>query len=87
MGSIKQDIKDTFLGVSESAQEVWNDFYLFFAQAWPLLSLLVLILVGVWWYADPPPPRQVLMATGTTGGSYEILGKNTLSFLRKKESP
>ncbi len=84
MGSIKQDIKDTFLGVSESAQEVWNDFYLFFAQAWPLLSLLVLILVGVWWYADPPPPRQVLMATGTTGGSYEILGKKYAEFFEKK---
>ncbi|MBU3582320.1 TRAP transporter substrate-binding protein [Polynucleobacter sp. AP-Capit-er-40B-B4] len=84
MGSFKQDIKDTYLGLSESLQEKWGDFTQFLQETWPLLILLLVILMGVWWYADPPPPRHVLMATGSPGGSYEDLGKKYADFFAKK---
>ncbi len=84
MGSFKQDIKDTYLGVSESAQEKWDDFIQFLQEAWPLLILLLAILMGIWWYADPPPPRHVLMATGSAGSSYEDLGKKYVQFFKEK---
>lgn len=84
MGSFKQDIKDTYLGLSESLQEKWGDFTQFLQETWPLLILLLTILMGVWWYADPPPPRHVLMATGSAGGSYEELGKRYAEYFAKK---
>lgn len=75
MGSIKQDIKETYLGLYETAQEKWSDLTQFLLEAWPLLLLLLTLLLGVWWYADPPPPRHVVMATGQPGGSYDTLEK------------
>ena len=84
MGSFKQDIKDTYLGFSEAAQEKWDDFNQFLQETWPLLVLLLFILIGVWLYADPPPPRHVLLATGSPGGSYESLGKKYAEFFKEK---
>lgn len=84
MGSIKQDIKETYLGIYETAQEKWGDFTQFLTEAWPILLFLLIGLMGVWWYADPPPPRHVLMATGQPGGSYDILGKKYAAFFEKK---
>ena len=84
MGSIKQDIKETYLGIYETAQEKWGDFTQFLMEAWPILLFLLIGLMGVWWYADPPPPRHVLMATGQPGGSYDILGKKYAAFFEKK---
>ncbi|MFZ4062442.1 MAG: TAXI family TRAP transporter solute-binding subunit [Polynucleobacter sp.] len=84
MGSIKQDIQETALGLLDGVRDGWNDFCQFIREAWPLLALLFLGLAGIWWYADPPPPRHVLMATGSTGGSYEILGKKYAAFFEKK---
>jgi len=84
MGSINQDIKDTFLGLLETAEEKWSDFTQFLVETWPILIVLFLLLVGVWWYADPPPPRHVMLATGSAGGSYEELGKKYAEFFKKK---
>lgn len=84
MGSIKQDINETFLGLFETAQEKWGDFTQFLKEAWPLLTILLLVLMGIWWYADPPPPRHVVMATGQPGGSYNALGKKYATFFKKK---
>ena len=84
MGSFKQDITETYLGLSESAREKWDDFTQFLQEAWPLLILLLAILMGIWWYADPPPPRHVLMATGSSGSSYEALGKKYVEFFKEK---
>ena len=84
MGSFKQDIKETYLGVYETAQEKWGDFTQFLREAWPLLLILFLTLVGVWLYADPPPPRHVVIATGQPGGSYDALGKKYAAFFEKK---
>lgn len=84
MGSFKQDLKETYLGLSESAQEKWGDFVQFLQEAWPLLTLLLVILVGIWLYADPPPPRHVTMATGSPGGSYEVLGEKYAEFFKRK---
>ena len=84
MGSFKQDLRETFLGISESAQQSWNDFTQFLQETWPLLILLLIILMGIWWYADPPPPRHVLMGTGSAGSSYEDLGKKYVEFFKGK---
>jgi hypothetical protein len=84
MGSIKQDIKETYLGLYETVQEKWNDFSQFLKEAWPILAVLLAALLGVWWYADPPPPRHVVMATGQPGGSYDVLGKKYAAFFDKK---
>jgi TRAP-type uncharacterized transport system substrate-binding protein len=84
MGSIKQDIKETYLGLYETIQEKWGDFTQFLMEAWPLLVILLVGLMGVWWYADPPPPRHVLMATGQPGGSYYALGEKYAAFFKKK---
>ena len=84
MGSFKQDLQDTFLGIAETAQDKWADFTQFLREAWPILVLLVIVLMGIWWYADPPPPRHVLMATGSAGSSYEDLGKKYVEFFKKK---
>ncbi|MBU3628703.1 TAXI family TRAP transporter solute-binding subunit [Polynucleobacter sp. AP-Reno-20A-A9] len=84
MGSFKQDLQETYLGLTESAREKWDDFTQFLQEAWPLLILLLTILMGIWWYADPPPPRHVLMATGSSGSSYEALGKKYVEFFKEK---
>jgi TRAP-type uncharacterized transport system substrate-binding protein len=84
MGSFKEDLQETCLGISESAQQGWSDFTQFLQEVWPLLILLLLILMGLWWYADPPPPRHVIMATGSPGSSYETLGKKYVAFFKKK---
>ena len=84
MGSFKQDLQETYLGISESAKQSWNDFTQFLQEVWPLLILLLIILMGIWWYADPPPPRHVLMATGSSGSSYEDLGKKYVKFFKEK---
>jgi len=84
MGSFKEDLKETFLGLSEAAQDRWADFTQFLREAWPLLALLLTILMGIWWYADPPPPRHVLMATGSVGSSDEALGKKYVEFFKEK---
>jgi TRAP-type uncharacterized transport system substrate-binding protein len=84
MGSVKQDIKETFLGIYETAQDKLSDFTQFLKEAWPLLLFLLIVLLGIWWYADPPPPRHVLMATGQPGGSYDVLGKKYAAFFAKK---
>ncbi|MBU3637315.1 TAXI family TRAP transporter solute-binding subunit [Polynucleobacter sp. es-MAR-4] len=84
MGSIKQDINETYLGICETAQEKWGDFTQFLKEAWPILVTLLLILLAIWLYADPPPPRHVVMATGQPGGSYDALGKKYAAFFEKK---
>jgi hypothetical protein len=84
MGSFKQNVQETFLGLSESAQEWWTDFTQFLQETWPILFLLLAILMGIWWYVDPPPPRHVMMATGTKGGSNEMLGEQYAEFFAKK---
>ncbi|MBU3603546.1 TAXI family TRAP transporter solute-binding subunit [Polynucleobacter sp. AP-Kaivos-20-H2] len=84
MGSFKQDLQETYLGLTESAQQGWSDFIQFLHETWPLLILLLTILMGIWWYADPPPPRHVLMANGSPGSSYEDLGKKYVEFFKAK---
>ena len=84
MGSFKQDVKETFLGLSESLQESWSNFIQFLQETWPILMFLLCVLMGIWWYADPPPPRHVQLATGSAGGSYELLGKKYADYFAKK---
>jgi TRAP-type uncharacterized transport system substrate-binding protein len=84
MSSVKEDIKDTALGVYEAVLEKWTSFIEFIRQAWPLLLLLFAGLMLVWWLADPPPPKRILMATGTEGGSYQMLAKKYVDYFAKK---
>jgi TRAP-type uncharacterized transport system substrate-binding protein len=84
MGSVKEDVKDTWLGLCESVQDKWANFVQFLRETWPLLLLLFAGLMLVWWLADPPPPKRILMATGTEGGSYQMLAKKYVDYFAKK---
>ena len=84
MGSVKEDVKDTWLGFCEAVQDRWGNFVQFLRETWPLLLLLFAGLMLVWWLADPPPPKRILMATGTEGGSYQMLAKKYVDYFAKK---
>jgi TRAP-type uncharacterized transport system substrate-binding protein len=84
MASFKENIKETFLGLSESIQEGWTDFTQFLQETWPVLIFLIVLVFGIGIYADPPPPSHVMMATGTAGSSNEMLGKEYAEFFAKK---
>jgi TRAP-type uncharacterized transport system substrate-binding protein len=84
MSSVKEDVKDTWLGLCEAAQDKWANFVQFLRETWPLLLLLFAGLMLVWWLADPPPPKRILMATGTDGGSYQMLAKKYVDYFAKK---
>lgn len=84
MGSIKNDITESCLGLYETALEKWRDFVQFLSETWLVLLILFMALIGIWLYVDPPPPRKVLLATGEPGGSYEKLGKEYAAFFEKK---
>ncbi|MFZ4118600.1 MAG: TAXI family TRAP transporter solute-binding subunit [Polynucleobacter sp.] len=84
MSSVKEDVKDTWLGLCEAVQDKWVNFVQFLRETWPLLLLLFAGLMLVWWLADPPPPKRILMATGTEGGSYQMLAKKYVDYFAKK---
>ena len=84
MASFKENIKETFLGLSESIQEGWSDFIQFLQETWPILIFLIVLVLGIGIYADPPPPNHVMMATGTAGSSNEMLGKEYAKYFAKK---
>ncbi|WP_108468751.1 TAXI family TRAP transporter solute-binding subunit [Polynucleobacter difficilis] len=84
MGSVKEDVKDTWLGFCEAVQDKWGNFVQFLRETWPLLLLLFVGLMLVWWLADPPPPKRIVMATGTEGGSYQMLAKKYVDYFAKK---
>jgi len=84
MGSVKEDVKDTWLGLCEAVQDKWGNFVQFLRETWPLLLLLFAGLMLVWWLADPPPPKRILMATGAEGGSYQMLAKKYVDYFAKK---
>ena len=84
MSSVKEDVKDTWLGFCEAAQDRWGNFVQFLRETWPLLLLLFAGLMLVWWLADPPPPKRIVMATGTEGGSYQMLAKKYVDYFAKK---
>ena len=83
MGSFKEDAKDAGLGFIEAAQDYWGDFVQFLQEAWLVLLFLFASLVITWLFIDPPPPRHVVLATGSTGGEYEALGKKYAAFFAK----
>ncbi len=84
MSSVKEDVKDTWLGFCEAVQDKWGNFVQFLRETWPLLLLLFVGLMLVWWLADPPPPKRIVMATGTEGGSYQMLAKKYVDYFAKK---
>ncbi len=84
MESFKKNVKDTGLGLLEALQEYWKDFVLFMREAWFLIFLLLTGLAITWWFIDPPPPRHVILATGSVGGEYQVLGEKYAEFFAKK---
>jgi len=84
MSSVKEDVQDTWLGLCETVQDRWVSFVQFLRETWPLLLLLFAGLMLVWWLADPPPPKRIMMATGSDGGSYQMLAKKYVDYFAKK---
>ena len=53
--------------------------------AWGSVIVLTLVLIGVsrlW--LEPPPPSRIVMATGQPGGTYDTLGREYASQLRRQ---
>ena len=83
MGSAKENIKETWIGLYEFVQEKWIDFIRFLREVWVVILLLLVGLGLAWWFLDPPPPKQVFMATGSPGSLYEQMGAKYVDFFSK----
>ncbi len=84
MGSFKEDVKDTVVALLETAHDQYRDTISFLKETWPLLVALAFILIVLLAYWNPPPPRQIMMASGIAGGSYEQLAAKYVEFFAKK---
>ncbi|MFQ3578086.1 MAG: TAXI family TRAP transporter solute-binding subunit, partial [Verrucomicrobiia bacterium] len=53
---------------------------------WLLLSGLVIgVFLFTWQFVDPPPPKEIVIATGESGGRYKALGQQLQSALRERD--
>ncbi len=75
MDNYKKEIREHVIATYETVCEELRAWKQFFIEAWPLVTLLVIGLGIAVWLAKPAPPKRIQMATGSVGGSYEILAK------------
>ena len=75
MDNYKTEIREHVVAAYETVCDELRTWKQFALEAWPLLSLLLLGIAVAVWLAKPAPPKHIQMATGSEGGSYEILAK------------
>ena len=80
MASFKQEIREYGQAICETVTEEFRNWAQFFRETWPLLALLAAAVGVALWFAKPAPPGQVLMGTGSQGGSYELITQEYVKF-------
>ncbi len=75
MDNYKNEIREYLTATYETVCEELRTWKQFVVEAWPLITLLLAGVGVAIWLAKPAPPTRIQMATGTEGGSYEILAK------------
>lgn len=75
MATVREDLQDQIIAIRETVMDGWKDLKSFVQETWPALTILFVILIVAVWVADPAPPRHVVMATGPTGSSNQLLGQ------------
>ncbi len=80
MGSVKEDVYEQAKAIYETVVEEIKNWINFVKETWPLITLLIILTVIGLWYAKPAPPDRVLMATGSQGGSYEVIAEKYVKF-------
>lgn len=75
MDNYKNEIREHVVAAYETVCDELRTWKQFMLEAWPLISLLLIGIAVAVWLAKPAPPRYIQMATGSEGGSYELLAK------------
>jgi TRAP-type uncharacterized transport system substrate-binding protein len=83
MGTIKEDVKENTQAIYEIVVQELRSWLQFVHEAWPLIGLLLIAIGIALWFAKPAPPTRLLMATGSKGGSYEMIAKEYVDFFAK----
>ncbi len=83
MGSVKEDVRENSRAIYETILEEVHSWTQFVRETWPLLTLVFAAICLALWFAKPAPPKQVLMGTGSKGGSYELITQEYVKFFAK----
>lgn len=83
MSTVKEDLVEHSKAIYETAQEELQNFIQFIRETWPLLVLLLCFIGVALWFAKPAPPRTVWMASGSKGGSYEVIATQYVKYFEK----
>lgn len=83
MGALKEDLIEYCKAIYETVLEEVTSWLNFAKETWPLILLAIGAIGTVIWLAKPAPPRSVLMASGTQGGSYEVILKKYVEYFAK----
>ena len=84
MQTLKNEIRETYSALYEATHDTLAEWWSFIRDAWPLLTLVAVALLGTWFYVDPPPPRHIYMAAGIPGSSYDVLAKKYVTYFAKR---
>jgi TRAP-type uncharacterized transport system substrate-binding protein len=80
MDNYKNEIRDHVVAAYETVCDELRTWRQFITEAWPLIALLLIGIAIAVWLSKPAPPKYIQMATGSEGGSYEILAKKYADF-------
>jgi TRAP-type uncharacterized transport system substrate-binding protein len=80
MDNYKNEIRDHVVAAYETVCDEFRTWRQFIIEAWPLIALLLIGIAIAVWLAKPAPPKYIQMATGSEGGSYEVLAKKYAEF-------
>ena len=83
MSTVKEDLVEHSKAIYETAQEELQNFIQFIRETWPLLVLLLCFIGVALWFAKPAPPSTVWMASGSKGGSYEVIASQYVKYFEK----
>ena len=79
---VPENFKEHMIAMRDDAVWSFNIWRNYIKDTWPLLALLLILISAALWIAEPAPPKQITMASGTPGGSYEALAKEYQAFLK-----
>ena len=84
MSSLKNDVREIFLGLLESYRTGINESRQYLKDSWRPVLLMTLVLLVTWFYINPPPPRHIYLSSGSAGSTYELMAKKYADFFSKQ---